>query len=423
MSEMTEFKRMNFFTGFFTTADDWKAEQEYHRLKLGMHNRGLHTPGILRGIGSELNVTADAAGNVLVQPGMALDSEGNEIYLGLPRTLPVTALTEAATVYVTIACGPEKETDPVTNIKMPEYSGNTRLTEVADIKLGTNLPDNRKILELARIVLPAGTASVSNPADPAAPGTGEIDRRHAVYAGSVGVTDGAQWLDPDLLARLNVCMATAREEFRFLMSRFPVPSCDDVRQGALTIQLLACTGAIRRESLAGLLTVLASVEHDVGQEVDAAYPGLSGGFPEYSDYVDAVNALRQDLKTVPDNPDLWLTGQDKVSLAAQKLAQIVLAIPVADAGNAQAVSTMGDEAKVSLDASASHAFGGRSITAYRWNLKSSSTLPVASPGVNRTVMTPGTEATVSLDASGSTAADGADIVKYTWNKKNVIIPL
>ena len=47
----TEFKRLRFFTGFFTTARDWEAEQNYHLEKLKLHNGGLHTPGIIHAWG------------------------------------------------------------------------------------------------------------------------------------------------------------------------------------------------------------------------------------------------------------------------------------------------------------------------------------------------------------------------------------
>lgn len=47
MSMDTAFQRLNFFTGFFTTADDWNQGQEYHLEKRKLHNRGLHTAGVI----------------------------------------------------------------------------------------------------------------------------------------------------------------------------------------------------------------------------------------------------------------------------------------------------------------------------------------------------------------------------------------
>jgi hypothetical protein len=422
MSDIAEFKRMNFFTGFFTTADDWKTEQDYHRLKLKMHNCGVHTPGIMRGIAEELRVIADASGNVLVQPGTAIDSDGNEIYLGVSKAVPITALSESGTVYVTLAYG-EKETDPVTNVKIPEYSGNTRWTETPIIKISADVPDNCKILELARIVLTASITSVSNPSDPASPGIGEIDRRYVVFAGSIGAVDSAQWLDSGLQTRVSdVSMPAARKAFAALSARFPTPSAADVRQGALTIQMMACSGSIRRNHLASLLDALADTERDAGQEIGVTYAELAK-FREYQDYVDAVAALRMVLKTVPYQPDTWLISQDKVSLAAGELAQVVIAIPIAVAGNAQTITTLSNEAQVTLDASASHAFGGRDIVTYQWGLQDAAPLPQANPGADQSVLALGVEAAISLDASASTPSQGEKIEKYTWDLKNIIIPL
>ena len=39
--QATEFKRLNFFTGFFTTAADWTDGETYHLEKRRLHNRAL----------------------------------------------------------------------------------------------------------------------------------------------------------------------------------------------------------------------------------------------------------------------------------------------------------------------------------------------------------------------------------------------
>jgi hypothetical protein len=65
MTTPTEFKRLNFFTGFFTTANDWTEGQQYHLEKQKLHNLGLHTPGVVRGVGQELQVEPAGGGNGL----------------------------------------------------------------------------------------------------------------------------------------------------------------------------------------------------------------------------------------------------------------------------------------------------------------------------------------------------------------------
>ncbi|HET6421536.1 MAG TPA: hypothetical protein VFG19_15370 [Geobacteraceae bacterium] len=416
MGDITEFKRMNFFTGFFTTADDWKTEQDYHRRKLKIHNQGMHTPGVMRGIAEEFNVIADADGNIEVQSGTAIDGDGNEICLAVTGKLPLTAYAQPTTVYVTLSYA-EVETDPVTNVKMPDYSGNTRVTEQAILNLATTVPDNRKVLELARVSLPANATKVANPPDPSQPGAGEIDRRYIVFAGSVGITDSVQWLDPVLQQRLELLMTETRKNFAALATRFATPSVADARQAALTIQMLACVGFMRTGQLTGLLSVLADTERDAGQEMGTICSGLAK-FKEYQDYVDAVAALRSNLTTTPDQTDKLLLSQGIVALAARELAEIVMQPPVASAGNDQTMTTVGVEAQAILDASASKAFGGKNIISYQWDLKSSAVPPMANPGSDQVIFTTitGNEGTVTLDASASTAQDGEQIVKYTWDE-------
>ena len=65
------FKRINFFKGFFTQAEDWQSAQEYHIEKRKIHNRFLHIPGIVYGCLDNLNVTATEDGTALyIGPGL-----------------------------------------------------------------------------------------------------------------------------------------------------------------------------------------------------------------------------------------------------------------------------------------------------------------------------------------------------------------
>ena len=47
MAEQANFKRINFFEGFFTTDEDWNAAEGYHLEKRRLHNRVLHAPGVV----------------------------------------------------------------------------------------------------------------------------------------------------------------------------------------------------------------------------------------------------------------------------------------------------------------------------------------------------------------------------------------
>ena len=59
MSESVQgFKRINFFKGFLTTEKDWNDAERYHIDKRRLHNRMLHSPGIVYGYNGDLRVQA-----------------------------------------------------------------------------------------------------------------------------------------------------------------------------------------------------------------------------------------------------------------------------------------------------------------------------------------------------------------------------
>src|SRR3979411_2197830 len=73
MAEQANFKRINFFEGFFTTGEDWNAAEAYHLEKRRLHNRVLHTPGVVPVVGGGLRVMARGRGDLSLEvaPGYA----------------------------------------------------------------------------------------------------------------------------------------------------------------------------------------------------------------------------------------------------------------------------------------------------------------------------------------------------------------
>jgi hypothetical protein len=353
MADFTPVKRMNFFTGFFTTADDWTEGQVYHLDKRSLHNRGLHTPGIIRGEGDELSVERTTGLNLTVLSGAALDAEGNLICLDGSYPLRIDPPDSAVEwFYVAISC--EDRLDSyVENVENPEYSGHTRVAEVPIIEVLTEAPADR--LELARIRLDHGARGVS---------IAEINRDHVMWAGSVGIAEPS--LSPDDLEALTLAMQNTRENFAALASRFPVPSAVDVRQAALTVHMLAETGNLRQEHVPVLLRIIGEVEQDVTHEFGAAeiYSAVTES-TEFEAYGQAVDALLEG--------ESRLAEQELVARRALELSQVVLPHelppPVADTGfgsGTATITTSGDEATVTLDAGDSRAFDGREIVRYRW---------------------------------------------------------
>jgi hypothetical protein len=101
MAESESLKRLRFFNGQILTAESFELEQKYFREKLKRHNRALHGFGIVSG----LKVIAEA-GQIIVEPGLALDCQGNELVIG--TAVVVSAVTcDWPTAYVQVGFAEE----------------------------------------------------------------------------------------------------------------------------------------------------------------------------------------------------------------------------------------------------------------------------------------------------------------------------
>lgn len=87
------FKRARYFHGMLMTDRDFTEEQEYQIEKRKLHNRMLHGWGVVCG----LKITAfNPAGNsVIIEKGLALDCNGNEIFVNEPIEFDVLQAIEA----------------------------------------------------------------------------------------------------------------------------------------------------------------------------------------------------------------------------------------------------------------------------------------------------------------------------------------
>jgi len=186
--EFEEFKRINFFKGFFTRAEDWQQAEQYHIDKRRLHNISLHTPGVIQGYREGLKVWAGPDGREInIGPGCAIDGRGRELYLEDTETKPIDpqGYRPPKTVYVVIRYG-EKEVDPRESHADPESTKYAFWKEKTEAYITETEPDNREVIELARIVLSEGATKVSEPEDSHNPTPNEIDRRYVKRAGARG---------------------------------------------------------------------------------------------------------------------------------------------------------------------------------------------------------------------------------------------
>jgi hypothetical protein len=341
------------------TAVDERLQRvhRYHLEQQQRHNRGLFKPGIMRGMLNELHVTPAGGLTVHVKPGVALDGEGRELYLD--ETVPVTFEAPVATTRFYVAARYQDGFASYLADHRQPFAGSYRTAQVAVV---TAKPDSQTWLELASVDLEAGATEVRPPADPGNPQPNELDRRGVEWAAALAVV--APKLPTALRERIAHLMSDKRRGFAALSARFPVPSAGDVRQAALNLETLARNDSLKGENLTEVLTMLAALEQDVGQEIGAAYPPTVGK-PEYEDYVAAVVALRQALYA-GEPIDVVLNCQATITMAARELAEVIFQAPSADAGPDQAVTSADDEATVTLDASGSQAFDDQRIVTYRW---------------------------------------------------------
>ncbi len=151
---MTEIKRLNYFTSQFLVEKDFRDEQAYHRRMRHLHNRSLHTWGVVTGL--EINKSGDK--QVSVNTGMAIDSEGKEIVVldEQPADIKTVSLSEfeaGSTVYITLAAQDfEDEEDRYTLGSEIKY---TRTTERPQLESRSTQPadDDGTVVLLAEVKL------------------------------------------------------------------------------------------------------------------------------------------------------------------------------------------------------------------------------------------------------------------------------
>ena len=102
-------KRPHFFSGKLLTAEDLSGEQQYVIEKFKRHNRSVHGFGIVSG----LNVT-ERSGRIIVQPGLALDCDGNEVLVDTVQTIDVGKLCDWQTAYLSVSFVEIKTAETIT---------------------------------------------------------------------------------------------------------------------------------------------------------------------------------------------------------------------------------------------------------------------------------------------------------------------
>src|SRR6476469_8925649 len=210
MSEQVQgFKRIFFFNDTATTEKDWNDAERYHIDKRRLHNRMLHSPGIVYGYAGDLKVSARARGDlsVEVQPGYAIDGQGNDlmVYDAMIRNINLEEFRLPQTVYVVLRYY-EELTDFIAYKENLEYKGHRRVLESCRVEISQTEPDIMREVELGRIHLEKGVNRIRDARDPHDPKGNELDMRFTPKGGLAG-----SQLPPNLRNRLEGLLHTVRK--------------------------------------------------------------------------------------------------------------------------------------------------------------------------------------------------------------------
>src|SRR4051812_14781577 len=301
MSEIQGFKRINFFKGFLTTEKDWNDAERYHIDKRRLHNRMLHSPGIIYGYSGDLRVNARARGDlsVEVQPGYAIDGQGNDLMIfdATIRNINVEEFRLPQTIYIVLRYY-EELTDFIAYKENLEYKGHRRVLESCRVELSQTEPDIQREVELARIYLEKGVQRVRDARDPADPKANEIDMRYTPRGGMSGST-----LAPHLRLRMeNLLWQIRRGALEY--TRRGVIAGHDVVQATNTALMLLYANQLDLRNIFDVFKLVIDSEGELALDVDVHHPTIAQK-KEFSEYRRQVEILRGLLAENKNNMDAY----------------------------------------------------------------------------------------------------------------------
>ena len=142
--------RLNYFTGQLLVEGDFKDEQAYHRDMRHLHNRALHSPGVLEG----MEVSQEGDQRVKISPGIALDKNGRELVL-IESGFHELQITEMTQVSLVAKYKDELISNP--NVNNDGDDSKTRIREVIEFRDIANLSEGSdESVILAQIILENG---------------------------------------------------------------------------------------------------------------------------------------------------------------------------------------------------------------------------------------------------------------------------
>ncbi|MBT9316676.1 hypothetical protein [Leptothoe spongobia] len=169
------FERLQVSEGLLITTERWQQTQRYHRQRQNFQFQALYQPGIVCGLGVSI-ISRNADDNIRyqdtkkllqIQPGIAIDANGNPIIVPKPEVFQLRSTpTEAEVVYLVV-----NYVDPDELRSPPEQNSIQETFRI--IEKNALAPED---VELCRILFDGTDISLA--ADPYFPEPNTLDHRH-----------------------------------------------------------------------------------------------------------------------------------------------------------------------------------------------------------------------------------------------------
>ena len=182
---ITPLERLHVSDGLLLTADRWQVAHAYHRQRQNLHFQALNQPGIVCGLGvrvipapTQVSMQYRDRRWLQVQPGMAIDQQGNPIVVPEPIEYRITArpMINPMTIYLVV-----RYVDPDQLAAVADTT--TVVQETFRLEEQITPPDALDV-ELCRIHLLPGEVELETPIDCFFPEANQVDLRHRQFVRS-----------------------------------------------------------------------------------------------------------------------------------------------------------------------------------------------------------------------------------------------
>jgi hypothetical protein len=313
------FKRINFFKGFLTTEHDWNDAERYHLEKRKLHNRLCHAPGIVFGYSGELRVNARARGDLSfeVQPGYAVDGQGNDLVLWEPviKTIVPEEYKLPQTLYIVLRFV-EELTDFIAYKENLEYKGHRRVLESCKVEISQTSPDVKQEVELARILLEKNATRIRDARESHDPRANEIDLRWVPRAGVAG-----SFFDATTKMRISTMLHSMRKGFFHMARDGKVQTAHDALAAVQSASMLNAADQLDLRNIFDVMALIIEMESEISTDVEVNHPTLAQRkeFGDFRKHIEILKGLLAERRYTQDS-------LQNLAAYQQKAGEIVTAV-------------------------------------------------------------------------------------------------